>query len=197
MSRTVDLWLTRRAAQGDQHAFAALVDEHAASIRRVAYHYAARDAELEDLQQIVKQRLWIEMQRGNWNWRNGFAAFVAHAGRDALHADWQRRRATKRWDPLGPPVSLDLVLDPDPDSDAPAYRHPSRHLGTDPLRVVIERETLREAWEALTAGQMRAINAWLHTDGIRQPSAVTTLVCEGRKRVRPILAGGAVPLRLH
>ena len=193
MSRQLDHWLARRAAGGDEHAFDSLIASHTPKLRAMAGEWCrGGDQEVDDAVQIITERLWRGILRGQWNGHVEFRVYAAKIGRQAMIDDHTRRRASKRWDELGPPVSLDMMLSTDPESDAPLYSVSSWQLGHDPLRVVIERETLREAWQALTAGQMLAINAWLRADGHGLPSNVTTAVAEARKRVRPIL----LPLRL-
>ena len=192
MSRQLDHWLARRAAGGDEHAFDSLIASHTPKLRAMAGEWCrGGDQEVDDAVQIITERLWRGILRGHWNGHVEFRVYAAKIGRQAMIDDHTRRRALKRWDPLGPPVSLDLVVDPDPESTV-VYRFPSWALAADPAVVVLQRETLREAWQACTTGQMAAINAWLRCDGHGLPSNVTTAVAEARKRVRPILT----PLRL-
>ena len=54
MSAEYDAWLGRRAASGDEAAFEALIESHAAKLRGVIASFAhATDADVDDLSQVV------------------------------------------------------------------------------------------------------------------------------------------------
>ncbi len=187
MTVQFDYWLSKRVALGDRYAFETLIGQHEGKLRNIAQEFTrAGDTELDDQLQIMRQRLWAEVERGRWNAHVDFRVFAVKIGRQALIDDHRYRRAAKRWDELGPPASLDMLHDPDPESDASPYVAPSSWQFVDPLQVILQRETLREAWQALTAGQQVAVNAYLKHDGIGAPGAMVTAMAEARKRTRPL-----------
>lgn len=55
------------------------------------------------------------------------------------------------------------------------------------MRVVLARETFREAIDTLTRGQLAAVRAYQRSDE-GQPATVVTAFHDARKRVRPLLA---------
>ena len=67
--------------------------------------------------------------------------FWSMAAREALSEDRRWCRRMKRWNPDGPPISLDIER-PD-DSDEDRWIAPSWSFGCDPLAVVIAHEALR------------------------------------------------------
>jgi len=100
--------------------------------------------------------------------------------RQALGADWRRRRAGSRWAPERP-ASLDGLVAGGWERPAPSWS-----LGADPLHVVLWRERLAESVEALTAAQLAAVNVYMRTDGVGAPRAVIDSMFRARKRTEPL-----------
>jgi RNA polymerase sigma factor (sigma-70 family) len=184
-----EAWLVQRAANGDQLAFETLLTAIGSKLRRVAAVFVSSETTVDDLVQIVLVKLWREVKAGHYNpARAPFAAFASTVAHQACIDDRIRRRAAKRWADE-PPVSLDIQTGSDgDDSSGHEWVAPSWAYGADPLAVVLQREQLREAWEALTAGELEAVQLYLATDGIGAPKTAVTAFYEARKRVRPILA---------
>src|SRR6516165_8621444 len=152
--REFEHWLSKRAAAGDQTAFAVLV-EH----------------------------IWREIQRGHYNpHRASFVSFASMVAHEAMLADHRRRRRKMRWT-AEPPMSVEYLHEAEIELQAPSW-----HFGADPLAVVLERESLRLAWQALSARHVAAVEHYLATDGVGAPKPMVTAFYEARKRVRPILA---------
>jgi RNA polymerase sigma factor (sigma-70 family) len=180
-----DAWLFRRAAAGDEAAFEQLLQRTAAKLRNVAQTFLGVDTQLDDLVQIILVKLWQEARRGAFNpHRAPFERYVSTIAHQALRDDKLRRHAQQRR-PAQPPVSLDVAHD-----DA-AWIAPSWHHGVDPLRVVLERERLRLAWESLSEGRQRDINRWLNAAGGVRPGGLTasqiTCAASARKAARAVL----------
>jgi DNA-directed RNA polymerase specialized sigma24 family protein len=174
-------WLAGRAAGGDERALELLLEACRRQLINVCMTWAdsTADSEIDDLYAIVAARVWAEVQRGHYNpHRAPFAAFATYAAREVLRDHWQRRRALKRWTG-SPPASLDHLAEL-------GWDPPSWSLGADPLRVVLARETFREAIDVLTQGQLAAVRAYQRNDE-GQPTNVVTAFYDARKRVRPLL----------
>ena len=81
MSAAFDAWLTKRAAAGDETAFAQLIEAHGRTLRNVVASCAhASDTTVEDLAQIVAVKLWAEIQRGHYNPHRAPMAATGRAG---------------------------------------------------------------------------------------------------------------------
>jgi len=53
-----ELWLTRRAAAGDQHAFEVLLERNGGQLLALATNFAQPDSEVDDCLQILRGELW-------------------------------------------------------------------------------------------------------------------------------------------
>ncbi len=162
MSAAFDAWLSRRAAAGDETAFAQLIEIHGHKLRNVVAHYAHEsDTTPEDLAQVVAVKVWTEIQRGHYNpHRAPFAHFVTIVALQACRDDNQRRRARRRW-PAEAPVDLDLVASDDWEDDRLPWAAPSAWYALDPALIVLHRERLRLAWQTLSDANRAHINRWL------------------------------------
>ena len=194
-------WLAKRAAVGDQHAFEQLLTAHRVKLRNVCHTFIGYDTSIDDLFQIVCVKLWGEIERGHYNpHRADFAHYASTVAHQALRDDKLRRRAQKRFAVIAPAPLDTLDLARDEDSDAPIWRAATIDYRLDPLTVVIWRETLREAWAALTRTQTLAVNAYMAKDHARSggiPANLITAMADARKRVAPLVAETrALPLRL-
>jgi RNA polymerase sigma factor (sigma-70 family) len=174
-------FLCKRAAAGDVQAFEQLLTANATKLRSVARSFAEQGAEVDDCFQIGMLKLVTEIQRGHFDPnRGGFVPFASTVFHQALRDDRQRRRAQKRWAPE-PPASMEVLIELDLEPQ-------SFSLGCDPLTIVIQRETLRETIQALTRGQLQAVNSYLLSGGCNEPPTMVTAFCDARKRARPYLA---------
>lgn len=174
-----ELWLTRRAAAGDQHAFKVLLERNGGQLLALAANFAQPDAEVDDCVQILREELWKRI--GGFDpGRSTFGTYAHMVARQALGADWRRRRAGSRWAPQRP-ASLDALIADDWERPAPSWS-----LGADPLAVVLWRETLRESVQALTAMQLAAVNLYMRTDGIGAPRAVVDSMYRARRATAPL-----------
>lgn len=189
MSAELDHWLTVRAARGDERAFELLLAGSRTKLRDVCAAFADRTTTVDDLYAITTEKLWHEIQCGRYNpHRAGFLAFASTCAHQCLRDDAQRRRALKRWT-SEPPASFEQLTEL-------GWETPSWSLAVDPLRVVIARETFREAVTSLTTAQLAAVRAYARSDS-GQPAATVTAFVAARKRVRPLLFEAmARPLRL-
>ena len=99
MSAAFDASLAKRAASGDEAAFAQLIEAHGAKLRRIVASYAhASDTSVEDLAQILALKVWTKIERGHYNpHRAPFDHFASVCAGQALRDDKQRRRAQRRW----------------------------------------------------------------------------------------------------
>ena len=87
-----ELWLTRRAAAGDQHAFKVLLERNGGQLLALAANFAQPDAEVDDCVQILREELWKRI--GGFDpGRSTFGTYAHMVARQALGADWRRRRA--------------------------------------------------------------------------------------------------------
>ena len=78
-----------------------------------------------------------------------------------------------------------MIQTDDLEDDRPVFQMASWAYGADPLKVCIERETLREAWQELSEAQQRAINRYADRDTIASKDTVAN---RARLKVRPLLA---------
>jgi RNA polymerase sigma factor (sigma-70 family) len=190
VSAELDGWLCRRAAEGDGAAFDKLLATHKRKLLNVCASYAESGIDQDDLFQMVSMKVWVEVQRGHYNpHRADLSAFWSTVAYQVLRDDRQRRRAQKRWS-TEPPASMDVLVELD-------LEPRSFSIGEDPLTIVIQRETLRESIQAMTRGQLAAVNSYLLSGGIGEPANVVTAFAGARKRARPFLAAmQGSPLRL-
>jgi Sigma-70 region 2 len=180
-----DAWLVKRAAAGDQAAFARLIRQSKARIHGLISCFVNSDYQLEreDAYQIVCTAAWGSVQRGEFNPNHGdFYAFVSVAARHRLITYAQHLRAEKRWTGT-PPASIEVL------QDGPE----TVELGSwvtfvDPLRVVLARDELRRCMALTTELQRAAIADYLARDGRHLPDRTMHAMTNLRKKVRPMLA---------
>ena len=171
-----ELWLTRRAAAGDQRAFEVLLERNRTNLRNIAATFLD-EIDIDEGYSIMVERIWREVLRGHYNPNRGsFVVYASRAAHEALVADWRYRHARMRFAEEAP-TSFD-ALD--------GYEQPSWSFGANPLRIVMWREALRESVQALSAVQLRAINVYLATDGVRAPRAVIDSMYRARRQTAPL-----------
>ena len=174
-----EAWLTRRAAAGDQHAFEVLLERNGGQLLALATNFARPDAEIDDCLQILRKELWERV--GGFNpGRSTFGTYAHMVARQALGADWRRRRAGSRWAPQRP-VSLDALV-----ADGWERPAPSWTVGVNPLTVVLWRERLAESVQALTAAQLDVLSLYARTDGIGAPRAAVDSMYRARRLTAPL-----------
>lgn len=99
-----------RVAEGDERAFARLVDRHLPMIHRLAWRTLGVEADAEDVAQETFLRAFHQIPR----WRGGKARFSTWLYRVALNLCHDRLRKARVWLPVD---TLELV-DPDAAPDA-------------------------------------------------------------------------------
>jgi DNA-directed RNA polymerase specialized sigma24 family protein len=179
-----ELWLTRRAAAGDETAFGELVEASRAKIHGLISSFVNTDYRLEreDAYQIAVTAAWRSLQSGRYNPHHGdFYSFVSMSARHRLITYAEHLRAECRWTGQ-PPDQVEVLED-------------GVHqvvLGSwvslvDPLRVVLARDELRRCLALLTAHQLAAINDYMARGGQHVPPRTQDAICRVRRKVKPML----------
>jgi len=178
----IDAWLVRRAAAGDQAAFATLIESSRGRIHALISTFVNPDIglEREDAYQLVCVEAWRAVGRGQLNPHHGdFYAFLSRAARHRLITYVEHLRAEKRWTGQ-PPASIDTV-------EESGVELGSWVTFVDPLRVVLARDELRRCWAITTARQRAAIGDYMRRGGKRVPARTMGAVTAARRKVRPML----------
>lgn len=180
-----DAWLVKRAAAGDQVAFARLIEASRARIHGLVSCFVHSDyaLEREDAFQLAVTEAWKSIRRGGFNPHHGdFYAFISRASRHRLITYAEYLRAEKRWTGA-PPMSVEVL------QDGPE----TVELGSwvsfvDPLRVVLARDELRRCMALTTELQRAAIADYLARGGRHLPARTMNAMTSLRAKVRPMLA---------
>jgi RNA polymerase sigma-70 factor, ECF subfamily len=164
--------LVARAAGGDASAFHALVERHRAMVYRVAFQFAGKHHDAEDITQDVFIKVYRSLHRFRYD-----ARLTSWLYRIAMNAciDHRRRQAPAGWAPFTEDAELRMLNTPDegPGPEDAAY---GLQLG----------EVLQAEIARLPAGQ-RLVFTMRHHEGLK--------LCEIAEALG--LAEGTVKRQLH
>jgi DNA-directed RNA polymerase specialized sigma24 family protein len=179
-----ELWLTRRAAAGDETAFSELIEASRARIHGLVSGFVNPKYRLEreDAYQLAVTEAWKSIQRGAYNPHKGdFYSFIALAARHRLITYAEHLRAECRWTGQ-PPDQVEVLED-----GVHQVVLGSWVTFIDPLRVVIARDELRRCMALLTANQLAAINDYMARGGRNLSTSTSDAICRVRRKVKPML----------